>query len=218
MFVDTGISTPNHVTHDTHVEVGDDGLKIDNIPPSWVALFKEAGASDKDLKNSKLVFELMVIVAETLSARADRQSSPNSPQISFDESPSNSTEHISTSKPETSVPVATNKNDAPAPPPLAPPPPPQVSPSSTGNSSVDLMSGIQGIKLEHREPVKKVSRDNLLSEIRQKPSLRHVDEDELDKLSKVERNDLTAVLSKALDKFHVQMNPDENDDAGYWSD
>jgi len=65
------VAEPFHVCHDVHVGMNDDGLiSIDNIPDSWVRLFKEAGASEDELKDPTMVMKLMTIVAEKLTQKA----------------------------------------------------------------------------------------------------------------------------------------------------
>lgn len=200
-------------------------MTIDNIPPSWVLLFKEAGASDEELKNTQLVIELMGIVADRLQGGANAATSgPNTPHRSSSdlgtetEVKEKPQEKITTESPKSSPPPLKTELESPKVPAPAIPPPPVASQSGGSLSSLD--EELKAVKLHHAEPVKK--ENSFLDEIKQKPQLRHVDPDELDKMSKVDRDDLTSQLARQIEKHRLQMNMDrdgnevnDNDD-GYW--
>jgi len=226
---------PFHVSHDTHVGVDQKGvLLIDNIPDVWIHLFKEAGASDKELEDPEMVGTLMTIVAAKMTEKATGQkvsewSRPETDSPTLSETkrsteqrprPANDShmEHEART-PErviaSQTPPTNKSDDAIPPPPLNPPPAPPPEPS--GQTSVNLMDEIkQGVKLEHAE-IQQSKPDSpfssLMSEIKHGKKLNHVDPSDFDKLESVDRDDLTYQLSQAI-KMHRQrmnMNPDDEE-------
>merc|ERR1712137_774962 len=252
-------SAPSQVTRTTHVAIGSDGsAQIDNLPPSWVKLFREAGATEKELSDPNTVFLLMETVASQLSKKTKptsaqppaatqpppaiaTQSAPPSGVYSVDSVPKASGSGSSlysfqtASEPTQSppAPIAPPPESAPPIPnrphaqaPVAPvaPPPPAVSVAPSSPAMGDLQDQLANTKLHHAEVQKPStsSSSSLLSEIRQGHSLRHVDPNDLEKLSTEDKHDLTSVLARALDQVRGNLRADVDDDAeadaGYWSD
>merc|ERR1712137_1445624 len=144
------------VTHDTHVGLTASGeMTIDKIPPSWVKLFKEAGASEEELNNPTLVVKLMGIVAEKLNQKA-YNTPPTDRKSTEETSGSSPTTPETKTKTETKTPPP-QKQDVPGAPdvPDAPPPPPSKvpPPASPASDRSDLLAGIKGgVELHHTEP------------------------------------------------------------------
>jgi len=289
---ESGAVSMINVTHDTHVGVSKSGsLMVDNLPPSWVSLFKEAGATEKELEDPEIVVMLMGIVAERISsgkqlssgdlsetlselsmgsdselsasesatsltdiskeAMSESTSSltdakqpisestsslasrelvsesassltdakqPISESVSSlasNEPISESTSSLADAKQPQSPSISEKSSDdkkgdnIPPPPEGMAPPVPQPKETST-----DLLSEIKtGTKLKHAKPIKhKPKTSDFLAEIKKGKNLHHVDKGELEAMNKKDRNDLTSVLSRAIQQHRDNLRVDERDD------
>jgi len=72
------IQGPSQVKHVTHVTATEGGIKIDNIPPEWKALFIAAGATDAELNDPTTVLFLMQVVADRLGRKSATFAVPQS--------------------------------------------------------------------------------------------------------------------------------------------
>merc|ERR1712107_262205 len=224
------VAEPFHVCHDVHVGMDDDGLiSIDNIPDSWVRLFKGAGASEEELKDPAMVMKLMTIVAEKLTQKAGL-SEPLVPHRPAPPIPVAAT----TGVPDTAATPAPAEPAPPAPaPPTAPevtkdasaPPAPPAPPAVPAGVPVQPSNGSllaeikQGVNLEHAETVKHESNDpndKLLGEIQAGVKLQHVEPQKREAPAPL--NPLIGEIQKGVKLGHVdpsdceKLEPVERDD------
>jgi len=221
------ISGPTNVVHDTHVSKTEGGFSIDNIPPSWLELFIGAGVTKQELEDPKTAMMLMEIVADKISNNTRNEAtqppvetytepvttSNNVPQPVVTPVQNNQPTYQpqpqapTRKQPEVPQKTTTAPPTAPTPPPLNMPAPPALSGIKTTGPP----------KLENR-PLSP-STEGLLSQIRQGTSLKKVEDSTgLQNLSNDDKNDLTNVLARAINKHRQNLKIEDDGSDDEWDD
>eukprot|EP01095_Lingulamoeba_sp_RSL-Kostka_P014893 TRINITY_DN665_c0_g1_i1.p1 TRINITY_DN665_c0_g1~~TRINITY_DN665_c0_g1_i1.p1 ORF type:complete len:436 (-),score=211.28 TRINITY_DN665_c0_g1_i1:59-1366(-) len=163
------ISGPTNVKQETHVGITNGEWDVSKLPPDWVEMFKQAGITKKEAQDPEVAKFLIGIVAE----------------------------HAPPAPPPPPGPPPSNNNNKPSGPPGPPgPPPPGPPPPSNNNNKhappVPSHSGRPHLDYDETHPGSQTQ--NLLSQIRQGSSLKHVDEDSNNNNNNSSSNDSSGSL------------------------
>jgi hypothetical protein len=231
------ISGPTNVSHETHVGLTDGGgFAIDNIPPSWLSLFIDAGVTEAELRDPSTAMMLMGIVADKVSGTSTRPKASLLPSpsptafVASAPSPAFTPSPVSAPPVSQTVPakapaqqVAAN-NSPPRAPPMAPPIAIGVKPPVSVTGPPPPAPRLSEAPFQVPGPVAPSSTSALLEQIQKGKELKKaaVDDPSLDltEMTNDDKNDLTDVLMRAINEHrkNLKIDAEDEEEEGFWDD